>query len=133
METKVSERDNTKSDCPLSCAEPLRLNKYTILEIARLPSITREVMVEDWLESVYGKTTAPAKIPSEVFAPTRIFEHDSDKPLETYSNRDSSLSEGQVLASRPPTTTETSVPCDVNTLFNERKMYKWRKWATESV
>lgn len=131
MET--SKRDDTKADCPSLCAEPLRLDKYTILELARLPNITREVMVEDWLESVYGKTTGPAEVPSEGIAPIQAFEHSSNNAHETCSNRDCSPSEGQVVASRPPTTTEMSAPCDVDTSFIERKTYKWRKWATESV
>lgn len=53
--------------------------------------------------------------------------------LETASTRDRSPSEGRFLASRAPTPTESSAPCDANTTFVERKIYKWRTWATESV
>ncbi|CAF9910257.1 MAG: hypothetical protein ALECFALPRED_006442 [Alectoria fallacina] len=133
MGTSTSRKDDKDAGCPSLYTEPPRLDKYNILELARLPSITREAMVEDWLESVYGKTTAPAKVPWQEFAPERVFEHGSDKPLETGSNRGCSPSEGRVLASRPPTSPETSGPCDVDTTFTERKIYKWRKWATESV
>lgn len=90
-------------------------------------------MVEDWLENIYGKTTALVKVPSVGLAATRDMVHSSDKLLETSRIQDCSPSEGRVLASRPPTITETSAPCDVNTPFIKRKGYKWRKWATESV
>ena len=89
-------------------------------------------MVEDWLESVYGKAVARVKALSEV--PAGIPEcHDLDKPLEKCSMGKILPSEGGVLASRPPTSTERSPLCDVDTEMVERKIYKWRKWATESV
>ncbi|CAF9913025.1 hypothetical protein IMSHALPRED_000881 [Imshaugia aleurites] len=133
MEPETSRRRDAKAGCLLPRIESARLDRYTILELARLPSVTKEVMVEDWLESVYGKTTAPVRAPSAEFAPTGAFGYGSGILFEARSTRDHSPSEGPILASRPPTTTETSVPCDVDTTFIERKMYKWRKWATESV
>ena len=90
-------------------------------------------MVEDWLESVDGKSTAPARMPCAGCAPTGVFGHGSDIVLETASTRDRSPSEGRFLASRAPTPTEGSAPCDANTTFVERKIYKWRTWARESV
>lgn len=103
-----------------------------MLELARLPSIARDVVVEDWLEGVYGKAIGPAKAVSE--GPAGSHEvHDSDRPPKKRSIRDSSPSEGQVLASRPPTSTERSSLCDVDTEMVERKIYKRRKWASESV
>ena len=41
-------------------------------------------MVEDWLESVYGKAVAPAKALSEIHAGLPEF-YGVDKPLEKYS------------------------------------------------
>ena len=115
--------------CLSPYTESFRLNQYTMLELARLPEMTREAMVEDWLERVYGKTTAAAKVGCAGVAPIRTDGLGSD----TSSMQDISAGEGGILASRPPTTTETSGPCDVDTTFTERKIYKWRKWATESV
>ena len=83
-------------------------------------------MVEVWLESVYGEAVEPATAIPEV--PAGIQElHDLDKLLEILGN------EGRVPASRPPTSTERSPLCDVDTEMVERKKYKWRKWATESI
>lgn len=116
----------------ISQVQPARLNQYTMLELARLPSIARDVVVEDWLEGVYGKAIGPAKAVSE--GPAGSHEvRDSDRPPKKRSIRDSPPSEGQVLASRPPTSTERSSLCDVDTEMVERKIYKWRKWASESV
>ena len=88
--------------------------------------------MEDWLESVYGKAVAPVKGLSEVPAGMPEF-HELDKPLEKCSMGKISPSEGGHLASRPPTSTERSALCDVDTEMVERKIYKWRKWATQSV
>lgn len=134
MEIKTPGQDDTKASCPTIHTEPAQLDKYTILELARLPSITREAVVEDWLESVYGKTATPAKVPcEETPPPSGAFEDGSEKSLETCSRRDCSAMEGRAPGSRPPTTTERSAPCDVDTAFMERKVYKWRIWETESV
>lgn len=87
--------------------------------------------MEDWLESVYGETVVPVKALSEVPAGIQEF-YDLDRP-EKYGMGKTLRSEGGVLASRPPTSTTRSALCDVDTEMVERKMYKWRKWATESV
>ena len=55
MELRAFRRESTEAECRLSCTEPARLNKYSILELARLPGVTREVVIEDQLEGVYGK------------------------------------------------------------------------------
>ena len=86
-------------------------------------------MVEDWLERVYGKAIGPVKGVSEVAAGIQEC-YDLNKPLEMGRTLPS---EGGVLASRPPTSTERSALCDVDTEMVERKDYKWRRWATESV
>ena len=130
MET--TRREDTKAGFPSSHSQPARLNQYTILELAHLPHIEREVMVKDWLESVYGKAVAPAKARPEVPAGIPEF-HDSDELLEKCMMGKILPSEGGVLASRPPTSTERSPLCDVDTEMVERKIYKWRKWETESV
>ena len=123
MDTKTSRQDG-----PSLHTELARLDDYTILKLAHISNIIGEMMFEDWLESVYSKTTAPAKVlPAEIL-PTRALQHGSDQ-----LSRDYSPSEGRVLASHPPNTTETSAPCDVDTTFIERKTYQWRKWAMESV
>ena len=91
-------------------------------------------MVEDWLESVYGKAVAAATAISEVRVPAGIQKlHDLDELLEKCSMGKILPNEGRVPASRPPTSTERSPLCDVDTEMVERKIYKWRKWATESV
>ena len=132
MDTKTSRLNDTKARYALSQPQPARLNKYTILELARLPSVARVVVVEDWLERVYGKAAAPAKAIWEGYA--RLQELDgSDKVQEKSSIRDCSPSEGRVLASRPPTRTEHSAGCDVDSGMVEWPMYRWRKWATKSV
>ena len=130
MET--TRREDTKAGFPSSGSQPARLNQYTILALAHLPNIQRENMVEDWLESVYGKAVAPAKGRCEVPAGIEEF-HDLDKPLETCEMENVLSSEGRCPASRPPTSIERSPLCDVDTEMVERKNYKWRKWATESV
>ena len=89
-------------------------------------------MVEDWLENVYGNATSPAIV--SLKEPARVEEtHGSGKRLEKLATRDNLLDEEGILASRPPTQTERSAPCDVDTEFVERKTYQWRKWATESL
>ena len=129
---EITRREDTSASFPPSRLQPARLNRYTILELAHLPNMEREVMVEDWLESVYGKAVAAAKAISEV--PARIQEiHDLDILLEKCSMGKILPNEGRVPASRPPTSTERSPLCDVDTEMVERKIYKWRKWATESV
>ena len=135
MNTEASRQEDPEAGYPLSQSQPARLDKYNILELARIPSIAKEMVIEDWLESVYGKAAAPvvpAKAPTEGCTSTQEFEG-SDTPHEKSSMRDCSPGEGRALASRPPTTTEMSAPCDVDTEMVERKSYKWRKWATESV
>ena len=77
-------------------------------------------MVEDWLESVYDKIVAPAKALPEVPAGVPEF-HDLEKSLEKCSMGENLPSEGGVLASRPPTSTERSPLCDVDTEMVERK------------
>ena len=137
MEAETSRQDDTKAGPPSVHTEPARLDKYTILELARLGTVPRKVVIENWLESVYGRATASATVTSEGFAPLEVSEHGSDhgsdNVLETFITRESSPGEGQDLGSRPPTTTGTSGLCDVDTHFVERKTYKWRNWATESV
>lgn len=133
METRTSSREDTKADSTSVCTEPARLDKYNILELARLPSITIETRVENWLESIYGKTTAPSQLPPAGSGSITALAQGSNKLLETCNNRDHSPTEARALASRPPTSTERSAVCDVDSTFIERKGYKWRKWATESV
>ena len=111
---------------------PAQLDQYALVELARLPRMVRRVMIEDWLESVYGNATSPAMVLFTEAA--RIEEtHGSDKRLERSSIRDSSVGEEGILASWPSTQTDGSEPCDVDTEFVERKTYRWRRWATESV
>ena len=110
---------------------PAQLDQYAFAELARLPRTARRVMIEDWLENIYGNATSPAMVSSKEAA--RIEEtHGSDKRPQRSSIRDNSVGEEGILASRPPTQTERSA-CDVDTEFVERKTYQWRKWATESV
>ena len=125
-------REDTKAGIPSPRSQPARLNQYTILELAHLPKVEREEMVEDWLESVYGQAVAPVQALSEV--PAGIPEiHDLDRPLENGDMGRISPSEVGSLASRPPTSTERSPLCDVDTEMVERKNYKWRTWGTESA
>lgn len=134
MDTKSSRLDDNKARYESSQLQPARLDKYTILELARIPSVARVVEVEDWLGSVYGKAAAPAKATSEGYA--RMQELNGfDKAQEKSSIRDCFPSEGRVLASRPPTTTAHSARCEVNSGMGmvEWPMYRWRKWATKSV
>lgn len=121
MNTPSSRRDDTQAGFPSSQVQPARLNQYTILELARLPSIAREVVVEDWLEGVYGKAIGPA-------GSYKV--HDSDRLPKKCSIRDCSPSEGQVLASRPPTSTEKSSRCDVDTEMVERKTLPYTNMTT---
>ena len=88
--------------------------------------------MEDWLESVYGMAVAPVTAVSEVAASLPEF-HELDKPLEQCSMGQVSASGEAVLASRPRTSTDRSPLCDVDTEMVERKVYRWRKWRTESV
>ena len=129
METMRGE--DTKAGLPSSRPQPARLDRYNILELAHLPIIEREVTVEDWLERVYGKAAVPVRALSEVPGDIPEF-HELDNS-EKCSMGKTLRSQGGVLASRPPTSTERSPLCDVDTEMVERKIYKWRKWATESV
>ena len=124
-------REDTQAGLPSSRPQPARLDRYNILELAHLPNIEREVVVEDWLESVYGKTLVPVKALSEVPGGVQDF-HDLDKAEKCRMGK-ILPSQGGFLASRPSTSTERSPLCDVDTEMVERKIYKWRKWATESV
>lgn len=72
METQASRQDGASLYTELA-----RLDKYTILKLPRIP-VSKEMMVEDWLESVDGQTTAPARVPSSGSSSTRAFEHGSD-------------------------------------------------------
>ena len=132
MDIQTSRREDTKAGCLSSRSQPARLDQYTILELARLPIMAKEVMVEGWLERVYGTAVAPAKAPCEGSAGIQRF-GDFDKRLEECSIGGSWPSEGRVLASRPPTSMERSALCDVDTEMVERKIYKWRHWPTESI
>ena len=131
-EMETSSREDAKASFSSSRPQPARLNQYTILELARLPSISKKAMVEDWLERVCGKAVAPSATQSEGSAGIQELD-ESGKTLEKNSLGESLSSEGGVLASRPATGTERSPLCDVDTEMVERKIYKWRKWATESV
>ena len=113
MDTKTSKLDDKKARYASSQPQPARLDKYTILELARIPSVARVVVVENWLERVYNKAAAPAKARCEGYARMQEL-NGSDKAQEKSSIRGCSPSEGQVLASRTPTTTEHSARCEVD-------------------
>lgn len=129
MDTKTSRLDDKKARYKSSQLQAARLDKYTILKLARIHSVARVVEVEDWLGRVYGKAAAPAKATSEGYAPMQEL-NGFDKAQEKSSIRDCSPSEGRVQASRPPTKLAHSARCEVN---GGMVMYRWRKWATKSV
>ena len=132
MDTKTSKLDDKKTRYASSQPQPARLDKYTILELARIPSVARVVVVEDWVERVYGRAAAPAKARCDGYA--RMQEpNGSDKAQEKSSIRDCSPSKGRVLASRRPSTTEHSARCEVDSGMGGMPIVQMAQMGNETV